>query len=354
MNTKDATRQLWKCCFDDSEEFVNLYFEHRFPESVNHVLEQDGQLVAALQAIPYTMTVGRCAQVPIAYVSGACTHPDYRRQGWMRRLLAQAHRSMYDQGRYFSTLIPAHEGLKAYYARSGYVSCFHRMVEKIVINRHGKPVDNFSPVLTFSKLKREELVEKSPVCTFLNERWSAQPCCVLHDADDLQVIYQDLLLDAGGVVQVWENGCRVGVAFWIPDGNGGCRVKELVLADATDTVDVLMQLGHYLQVDSVVSCRPATGSGEESGMARVVAVEAALRHYACLHLAYCGWIGVTGDDAIPENNGWFRIERGSCHKVSRADEIEKSAGADRKCFTLPRLTAWLLEGLHPYLSLMLD
>lgn len=354
MNTKEETRRLWQLCFDDSEDFVNLYFEHRFTESVNHYLEHDGRLVAALQAIPYDMTMGCRSLVPMAYVSGACTHPDYRCQGWMRRLLAQAHRSMYTQGRYFSTLIPAQEGLKAYYARSGYVSCFHRTVEKIVINRYERPVDNFPPVLTFSELTGKELMEDSPVYTFLNERWTAWPCCVLHDADDLQVICQDLLLDGGGGLQVWENGCRAGVAFWVPDEEGGCRVKELVLAEGYPADNVLTQLGHYLQVDRVVGYHPAAGAGLESGMARVVAVEAALEHYARLHPTYSGWVGVTGDDEILENNGWYQLEAGNCHRLGQTGEGDKIPSGEGRCFTIPLLTDWLLEAYHPYLSLMLD
>ena len=33
------------------------------------------------------------ASVPVAYISGACTHPAYRERGVMRKLLAQAHQS---------------------------------------------------------------------------------------------------------------------------------------------------------------------------------------------------------------------------------------------------------------------
>lgn len=48
----------------------------------------------------------------------------------MRRLLEETHRSMFDEGIVFSTLIPAEDWLKGYYARSGYATCFRYGVLK--------------------------------------------------------------------------------------------------------------------------------------------------------------------------------------------------------------------------------
>lgn len=94
MSVKEQVRMLWATCFHDSEAFMDLYFGCRYADSLNEYMESDGKVIAALQRVPYWLTY-EGMNVPVAYVSGACTHPTYREQGVMRKLLAQAHQSMF-------------------------------------------------------------------------------------------------------------------------------------------------------------------------------------------------------------------------------------------------------------------
>ena len=103
---REKVRKLWKLCFSDSKEFVDMYFHLRYNSEVNVAIESGDEVIAALQMLPYPMTF--CgSEVPTAYVSGACTHPDYRSRGVMRELLSQAFGRMYRNDVAFSTLIPA-------------------------------------------------------------------------------------------------------------------------------------------------------------------------------------------------------------------------------------------------------
>ena len=56
-------------------------------------VREEGKIISALQMISYPMTF--CGEtIATSYVSGACTHPDYRSHGAMRRLLRLTHRRM--------------------------------------------------------------------------------------------------------------------------------------------------------------------------------------------------------------------------------------------------------------------
>ena len=69
----------------------------RYKDEVNRVIREDGKIISALQMIPYPMTF--CDEViSTSYISGACTHPDYRKHGAMKRLLKETHRCMYEDG----------------------------------------------------------------------------------------------------------------------------------------------------------------------------------------------------------------------------------------------------------------
>ena len=87
--TKQQIKALWKLCFDDSDAFIDMYFRLRYNDEVNIAIESGKEVVSALQMIPYPMTF--CGeQIPTSYISGACTHPDFRGNGVMRELLSQA------------------------------------------------------------------------------------------------------------------------------------------------------------------------------------------------------------------------------------------------------------------------
>ena len=346
MTLKQSTRQLWRTCFDDTDAFVDLYFEWRYSDDINQVMETDGQVVAALQAVPYGMTFGAGREVPVAYISGACTHPDYRCRGWMRRLLTQTHRHLYEQQKLFSTLIPAHDGLKGYYARSGYAVCFYRDVKTIVINSYEQPVDNYSSLLSISDLSLVENVDNA-VYSFFHEQLLRRPCTVLHTADDLQLILRDLALSGGRCLRIDAQGCLVGLAFCVPGEGDEWVVKELVGTDTCPPDVVLQQVGRVCRAGKVTGCLPPSVAPREWGMARVIRVEEALGHYARLHPSGTWLIQLTGDTDLPENNGYYRLSGGRCRRGFLSS-------AEFQTFTVPQLTAWLLEGLSPFMSLMLD
>ncbi len=70
MTTKDEVKTLWKLCFNDSDEFTDLYFKMRYKDEVNRVIREDGKIISALQMIPYPMTF--CDEViSTSYISGA-------------------------------------------------------------------------------------------------------------------------------------------------------------------------------------------------------------------------------------------------------------------------------------------
>ena len=68
---KQAVMELWRLCFDDTEEFIRFYFEKKYREENALVFwDEQGAAIAALQMPPYPMTfAGR--QIVAGYISGA-------------------------------------------------------------------------------------------------------------------------------------------------------------------------------------------------------------------------------------------------------------------------------------------
>jgi len=58
MMIKEQVKALWKICFDDSEEFVEMYFRLRYKTEVNVAIQSGDEVISALQMLPYPMTFG--------------------------------------------------------------------------------------------------------------------------------------------------------------------------------------------------------------------------------------------------------------------------------------------------------
>lgn len=106
---REKVKNLWKLCFNDSEEFTELYFRLRYNNDINIAIQSGEEVIAALQMLPYPMTF-EGEDIHTAYISGACTHPDYRNRGVMHELLSQAFARMLHNNVALSTLIPAEPG----------------------------------------------------------------------------------------------------------------------------------------------------------------------------------------------------------------------------------------------------
>ncbi len=336
MNDKDEVKALWKRCFDDGDEFIDLYFRLRYKDEINRVVRRGGRIVSALQAIPYPMTWGGTV-ISVAYISGACTHPDYRAQGLMRQLLADTHRRMYDDGALFGVLIPAEEGLKAYYARSGYVPVFGNGEEVVPVGGQ--------PSFAECRITAAEMPDAA-LYAYFDARMRARSCCIQHTADDFRVVLADWQLGHGKLWVARKGETIVGMAFAISDGHT-LRIKEL-LADTPAVRCALIDFAGKEAGVSVVSCPVYPPKSDAlRGMARLIHAEKLLAIWAKNHSDVTCHFSLEGDDAVAENNGYYVVQNGTCRRTPEPP-------ADGRSHTVASLTRALFEGECPYMSLMLD
>lgn len=111
---------LWKSVFGEWSGFWEMFLETAFsPRRCRCVLEE-GQVTAALTWLDCC-----CEGQKIAYIYAVVTHPDHRGKGLCRRLLADTHALLKEQGYAAALLVPAEEGLRAMYEKMGYRTCTH-------------------------------------------------------------------------------------------------------------------------------------------------------------------------------------------------------------------------------------
>lgn len=347
---KEQIESLWRQCFNDSEAFIRMYFSMRYQdENCSIQTNSDGRVLSALQRIPYPMTY-KGAVIPTAYIYGACTHPDYRNRGLMRALLRQAHRTMFDQGVLLSTLIPADEGLKRYYAGSGYQACFGRSVRKIPIPHEVSR--NFCDQVTVAPIGNEL---PQHVARFIYKQQAGRSCCILHTPADLAVVTADLKLSGGNVWQaVDQQGKLLGVAF--------CRIEEKIVyvmesvaIDAQTNTDLMTCVGKLSAAREICYMMPDKHPKSLLGMARVVRAKDILTRYA-RNLSETLLLVLRDDNEIPENNGNYLLTPGHCRYFPTGVQPELDHKSRIKCLDMSvnELPEFLFAHEVPYMNLMLD
>ena len=69
-NNKSQLIDLWRTSFNDSEEFIKLFFDRVYKKENALFIEKNGKIVSALQMLPYVMTYyGK--EISVNYIYGA-------------------------------------------------------------------------------------------------------------------------------------------------------------------------------------------------------------------------------------------------------------------------------------------
>lgn len=335
---KEASKALWKICFDDTNEFIERYFQQKCSEETSLVRYENSEAVAALQLIPYTMTYGK-EIFPIGYISGACTHPDHRGKGVMKALLAESFGRLYEERAFFATLIPGEEWLFDYYQTMG----FEKVFKKVEVNLISSPTPQSGIVLNKINSYSPELYR------YIDRKLSEHACAILHTESDYQAVFEDLSL-AGGTVYLAldEKGQLKGVAVVLIE-----QEKIRLVECLTDSVAVerfliakMKKLHPTGRLDANMLSQDHIAT-KPFGMARIIRVKEVLEAYARLFPDTTKRLKLT-DQVITQNSGYYELLDGICRFSTTPFSKEYEE------IHLPQLTELVLAPLKPHMSLMME
>ncbi|MDR3218752.1 MAG: GNAT family N-acetyltransferase [Dysgonamonadaceae bacterium] len=121
---KNTLKAMWRLCFpQDTEAFIRFYFIKMYKNEETLIYVENDQAVASLQMIPFQLKTGQTVSLA-GYISGAMTHPDFRKKGYMEQLLKAAFAVMKEKGYDYTFLIPQEEWLFDFYEKYGYIHAF--------------------------------------------------------------------------------------------------------------------------------------------------------------------------------------------------------------------------------------
>jgi predicted acetyltransferase len=176
--TAPLIRQMWKTCFDDTDEFIDILFGYKYKNENTLIYFEGKKAVASLQMLSYTINFYR-QEIPFAYLAGLCTLPEYRKRGYMAQLICEAHKVLSKRNIPLAILIPAEKQLYHFYEKYGYEQVFDNGKEPIllkqILDSYPNNIHNAYPA--FDKLFR------------------FRDFCVQKSEKDLEAIAKDYRLD---------------------------------------------------------------------------------------------------------------------------------------------------------------
>ena len=121
--TRPQILEMWRVCFGDSQPYFDIYFREKYSDENTLAYFEDDKVVASLQLLYYNFTF--CGvEIPIAYISGACTLPEARKKGYMEALLKRTFQELAKKNIPLSLLVPEEDWLLAFYGKYGYAQTF--------------------------------------------------------------------------------------------------------------------------------------------------------------------------------------------------------------------------------------
>lgn len=121
--TRHQILEMWRVCFGDSQPYFDIYFRERYKDENTLAYFVGDKAVASLQLLHYNFTY--CGtEIPIAYISGACTLPEARKKGYMEVLLKRAFHEIAKRNIPLSLLVPEEKWLLGFYYKYGYAQTF--------------------------------------------------------------------------------------------------------------------------------------------------------------------------------------------------------------------------------------
>ena len=311
-NIKEQVSILWDKCFSEEDKrFVDLYFERRYNDEDNIFIEREGKVVSALQLISYPFSYyGKT--IGCAYISGACTDPDYRSQGLMNELILKSLKKAKNNGACFAALIPASESLFNYYSGTNFVTTFD--YSKMHINISRQNAANAQQSVMVSRFEPESEEEFYEVYEYFNNKMRSRNCCIQHDEYDFKVITEDLDIFDNNLLVAKYGDDICGLAFSYLR-NDAIYIKDVFAESSAIFSDLVTAAVNMFENESVnIIIPPVMGQKTHRlGMARIIDAETMLRIYATTHPKLKMELSLV-DSIMTENNGTYYINNGVLEK----------------------------------------
>ncbi len=351
MTRKDEIKKIWKECFRDPDDWIEMYFSRVYNDRDALTLEKGDKTVSSLLLQPYSMKFQN-TEVTVGYIAGAATRRNARGNGYMSELMVNALNSALERGFMACALIPPNSRLYSFYGNFDFSTVFYTDPQRFTSLHRFKESNHYTPVNdpyapgVYSAFHAFELERK---------------CGILHSQRDFLNILDDIAHDSGCFAAVEDSNGAVAAMGWGAMQDDRLTVKELLGTDEAARETVLAHIQRHFPDTPVTVLAPAENNGRRlfaKGMIRIVNAPLCLGIIAAANL-HLSLIIRLSDNLMPTNSHTYIIKEGVCTiDDTRTASLDFDLDADtfnRIVFSSSETGSILnFPSERPHMSLMLD
>ncbi len=235
---------LWKYCFNDSEEFISYYFSKKYKEENTIVLEEDDEIITALQLNQYNIKLNN-KSYDVSYVVGVSTLPEARGRGYMKNIMDFSLEEMYNRGQELSILMPIDFRL---YRKYGYENCYDQI-------EYNLNIDELSKYKIYGKFEKCNSNNINELIKIYNEFTENLNGCVNRDISYYNTLTQEVKSENGNIYLYKKEEYEGYIIYFI---NGDTMfVRELYSKNIESTKAMLKFIyNHNTQCKKVIITTP--------------------------------------------------------------------------------------------------
>lgn len=301
-------KKVWKTCFEDVDEYIELVFKSFYKEEYLLFKEIDNKIAVSLYLFPFALRfLGE--EEKVAYLCGACTLPEYRKMGEMGILIRKAVRKLYNEDIPFCALIPSNEKLFGYYAHFGFSTVYKGKIVNVVGNAKE------------SSFRFEEINNAEILSELYEKTIGKKEFAIKKTKEYFEFLLKDYeIMKTANVFSVSKDKKMIGY-FFCNSSPKGVFIREIGLEEkhyneffSSANQFFNKEITIYIQAD-------IKDETVNMGMLRIINLPSVLEKWAKANPEEKMLISVK-DDIIAENNGTFKIENGLLSKTNQIAETE--------------------------------
>lgn len=355
---KKEVERIWKISFpDDSYDFTDFYFRKKYKNENTLIWMENGKAVACLQMLPYAFTYYN-QLIPIAYISGAATLPEFRNKGIMKKLLTHAYYEMLKKDIPLSILIPQEPWLIDFYERLGYTHSFMYTSEKF----QTKNTYEFCDTCSIEEINTNN---KHDAYRFYSDYFIKENLCLQKSESDFDALMEFYRLEKGRIFLALSQQNIHGICFVNPIENQ-IIIKDCITTHAKAKSALLNHVAvTYFSQEIIIQSKGSDKKNNISkGMARIIDVEKMLKIFANTHKNLTFEFNLQ-DIQLTKNQARYKIENGMYKKILDEKTLKPKEINTIDINLLTRLLlGYKINDLdanyhhfpckYPYMSLMMD
>lgn len=216
--------KLWQECFEDTDTFVKYYFTYKYDKNNTLVMLNNNEVIAMNHLNQYTLVINS-KKLSVSYIVGVATLHEFRNKGYMRNLMEEAIKEIYDRGQLFSILMPIDSRI---YTRFGYEFIQDNLELNMDLNEFEGVHNDFYSINKVDHNNVIDLVGIYKNCT------KDVFCYTYRDEAYYKIFYEEMMSEDG---QIYNFNNRGYVAYYQSDGK--LEVRELFY-DSIQTLNCIL------------------------------------------------------------------------------------------------------------------